>query len=194
MKRSLPPIRKISQALYYLQSKTNNPDRFNKLYLLKMIYFADRYHLRHFECLATDDKYFAMKMGPVASCAYDILKGSSSLKVIAKNAYEVEIPPQDIDELSESFREALDFALKEFGHYNWTDLSNISHCYPEWKKHEIGLSDDELHIPMNILDFFDDPDNDACFFTFGKTCDPFKEDKEFLNLLKEDYVEDLVAI
>jgi len=202
----LPSARKILQALYQIQSNApqNNPDRFNKVYLLKMIYFADRYHLRHFGNLATEDCYVAMKLGPVASTTYDILKkvpyniNSAEIGYLSAvkelSEYDVEIAIQDNDELSESFNRSLNFASKEFGHFDWKKQSDISHFYPEWKKHEPHLSNANPGIPMDVRDFFDDPGDEACFLMFGKKCDPFKEDKKFLALLKEDFDENPISV
>ncbi|MDR0306100.1 MAG: SocA family protein [Chitinispirillales bacterium] len=201
--KKAPSVRKILQALYYIQSKApfDNQSRYNKVYLLKMIFTADRYHLRHYGLLATGDSYFAMKLGPVASATYDILKKSpyninsaeevyfSAIKELSEN--DVLIDPQEEDELSVSFKKALDFALREFGDYDWNTLSNISHCYPEWKKHEENLPG---RMPMDIKDFFDDPADENCFIVFGKKDDPFKENKDFLALLKDDYDADSISI
>jgi len=203
MKRPLS-IRRILQALYYLQSKapSDNQDRFTKVYLLKMLYFADRYHLRHFGCLATGDNYVAMKLGPVASVTFDMLKRVPNIKNSAGTDYlsaikelsehEVKIEPQKDDELTESFKRSLDFALKEFGHFNWIKQSKISHCYVEWKKHETSLSVN-LSIPMDTSDFFDDPEDETCFSEFKKAYDPFKDDKEYLRLRKESFGENAIS-
>ena len=200
MKKTIS-VRKILQALYYIQRKApaDNQSRFSRVYLLKMIFAADRYHLRHFGFMATDDNYFAMKLGPVASATYNILKHSlgginsaemfylSAVKEISE--HDVVIEEQGEDELSESFKEAIDFALREFGHYNWEQISSISHCYPEWKKHESALAvlETNKRIEMSVRDFFDDPSDEGCFAKFDKDGDPFKEDKDFLALLKSDY-------
>jgi len=195
---NLSHTRKLLQALYYIQSKTpsSNEDRFNKVYLLKMIYFADRYHLRHFGFLATKDKYYAMKLGPVASTTFDILKKnleeySSDVEEISEN--EVLVKEQGEDYLSESFKESLDFALKEFKNCGWQVLSDISHCYPEWKKHERELSSIIKRADMNELDFFDDPEDEKYLAKFNKNADPFKEDKDFLALMKEDFNENSIS-
>jgi len=193
----LDHTRKILQALYYLQSRTptSNEDRFNKAYLLKMIFFADRYHLRHFGFLATEDKYCAMKNGPVASVTFDILKKnwdeySSDVEEISE--HDVCIKEQSDDYLSESFKESLDFALNEFKNYSWSVLSDISHCYPEWKKHEKELLS-RKSVDMSDLDFFEDIENERDLAKFGKNTDPFKEDKDFLALMKEDFNENFVS-
>jgi len=192
-------VARILQALSYIQRKapSSNPNRFSIVYLMKMIFFSDRYHLRNFGITATSDNYVAMRLGPVASSTLDVLKGNpfnfdcedvkhlSSIKEIDKN--NVEIKQQEEDELSESFKEAIDFALKEFGDFDWVKISNVSHCYPEWKKHEKELSNVVKSVQMNEMDFFENPD-DSCFAEFGKKYDPFKEeDVEYLSLRKEHY-------
>jgi hypothetical protein len=196
--KKIPTVRKILQALYYIQSKapSDNESRFNRVYLLKMMFMADRYHLRHYGCLATGDSYFAMKLGPVASSTLDILKNNwisvnsaeigylSAIEELSE--HDVRIGPQGEDEFSKSVEIALDFALKEFGHYNWGELSEISHCYPEWKKHEAAIQT-AGRVQMDLRDFFDDPEDEACLARFGKDGDPFKDEKEFLALLKEEF-------
>jgi len=186
-------VTRILQALYYIQRKapSSNQDRFDILYLLKMIFFSDRYHLRNFGITATLDDYYAMYRGPVASATFNLLKGcldkkySSAIQEI--DEHNVEIKQQEEDELSESFKEAMDFALKEFGDFDWPKMSDISHCYPEWEKHEKELSNVIKSVRMNEIDFFENPD-DSCFVKFGKEHDPFKEDdEEYLSLRKEHY-------
>jgi len=183
---------RILQALYYIQSKapSNNPYRFDILYLLKMIFFSDRYHLRNYGITATSDNYHAMRRGPVASVTFNLLKGlyeKHLQDVQAIDEYNVKIKPQEKNELSKSFKEAMDFALKEFGDFDKEKISEISHLYPEWKKHEKKLMRFAKSARMNEIDFFKNPD-DSCFAKFGKKCDPFKEeDEEFLAIQKEHY-------
>jgi uncharacterized phage-associated protein len=193
-----PSVRKILQALYYIQSRapTDNEDRFNIVYLLKMIYFSDRYHLRHYGNLATQDTYYAMKMGPVASVTYDLLKKAGrnmtpteieQLSYVKElDEYSVEIEAQGSEDLSISFKKAMDFTLKEFGQFKWGKQSDLSHCYPEWKKHEQALTRANPRILMDIKDFFDDIDDDKQLSELGKDSDPFREDREFLMLLRDD--------
>jgi hypothetical protein len=195
-----PSVRKILQVLYYIQSRapSANPDRFDILYLLKIVFFSDRYHVRHYGITATYDEYYAMKNGPVASTSLDVLMKNvfhltssevALLSAVKKlDEYKTKIEPQGEDELSESATEAIGFALEEFGKYGWGELSSISHCYPEWKKHEKNLSSINKRIPMDLRDFFDDPDREGekILSEYGKSEDPFKDDKEFLALMRDD--------
>lgn len=185
-------IRKILQALYYLQSKSDCKDKYSKIYLLKLIYFADRYHLRHFGFVPSGDIYKAMEYGPVASATYDILKRKTPFNVNSceynlidfveeKNENEVEIKQQEQDELSKSYIKSLDFALQNYGKFDGFELSKITHLYPEWKKHEETFKSGVLQVAMDFVDFFDNPKD--------LKEDPFKDDDEFLKLMREDYIE-----
>ena len=158
-------IRKILQALYYIQVYA--PDvawKNDIMYFLKIIFFAIRYHLRNYGTPYLNIRFFAMRNGPVASEVKDILE--SKMPWNANNAeisllgevepigdYDYEIKQQDTDELSPSFIEALDFALKHFGKYKPFQLSDISHCYPEWKKKE-ELLKTHKSVSMDYMDFF----------------------------------------
>ncbi|MDR1720920.1 MAG: SocA family protein [Endomicrobium sp.] len=196
-------IRKILQALYYIQSKSSSEDsKYNIMYLLKLLYFSDRYHLRHFGFIASEDKYCAMKKGPVALATFNILKGNfpssaNSVEISLINEsvpiseYDCQINKQGEDELFESFKESLDFSIKTFGKFDQFKLSEISHIYPEWKKHEKRLeTGPKKSIVMNPVDFFDDPDPNSInnFKKLSIKEDPFKEpDKKFLKLLRKDF-------
>lgn len=192
-------IKRILQALYYIQSHApvDNGSRLSKVYLLKILFFADRYHLRNFGVLATGDTYFAMKMGPVASVTFDILKGKfptvmnaweypliSEVEDIDEN--NVNIKAQDDDELSESFKEALDFSLSTFGSYQYDELSDISHDYPEWKRFKEDLEHlTAKRFEMSEDDFFENPKTLEKSKKYKIVKDPYDEDEEFLAVMRE---------
>lgn len=193
-------VRKLLQVLYYIQSHApaDNPCKTAIMYLLKMLFFAERYHLRHFGFFATNDTYFAMKNGPVASAALDILhkclpNNASRLdacllsEIDGIDEYNVCIKKQDDDELSESFKLAMDFSIKTFGQYNQFQLSDISHDYPEWKKFENKIGIEANRFPMNAGDFFCNPENLEKSSRLGITVDPFAEDDNFLKEMREEF-------
>jgi uncharacterized phage-associated protein len=196
-------VRKILQALFYIQNHapSNNESRYNIMYLLKMVYLTDRYHIRHFGMTATGDNYFAMKLGPVASNTDNILKKNTrwlnsaevplcdSVREISE--FDVSIDAQAEDELAQSVKEALDFALANFGHLSNFDLSELSHNYPEWKKHAHELNAEVKSVPMQLEDFFDDPDDSAHIIKHGHG-DKFADDRIFLEALREDW--DVAAV
>src|SRR5207244_13054003 len=75
-------VRKSTQALNYFArlSARGAPQPLNKMKALKLLFFADRYHLRKYGRPVTDCAYFAMKNGPVASAAKNIAEESGRLR------------------------------------------------------------------------------------------------------------------
>ena len=54
---------------------------------------------------------------------------------------------------------ALEFAWKNFGHYSEFRLRDITHHYPEWKRHAAKLrGDGRKRVGMHYSDFFAEPD------------------------------------
>src|SRR5437870_12880806 len=74
-------VRKSTQALNYFVrlSARDAPPPLNKMKALKLLFFADRYHLRKYGRPVTDCAYFAMKHGPVASEAKNVAEESAGL-------------------------------------------------------------------------------------------------------------------
>jgi uncharacterized phage-associated protein len=161
-------LRKATQALNWLAAKSGG--RINKMKALKLIYLADRYHLRKYGRLITNDSYFAMDYGPVPSGVKDLAEASDFLGndeqlysgeyIRPVNQYTLEslIEP-DYSVFSASDVEALTFAWETFGNLDRFKLAELTHEYPEWKKHIQALKSDS-RIQMNLVDFFDDPNND----------------------------------
>ena len=77
--------------------------------------------------------------------------------------------------------EGLEFAWKTFGKIRDFELSEITHRYPEWKKHEKTLERD-TRVRMRYEDFFEDPvaGEEKCF-------ELTKEEKR----LRLDYLEEI---
>jgi uncharacterized phage-associated protein len=165
------PIRKSTQALNYFARKAASgaPAReMNKMKALKLLFFADRYHLRKYGRPLSECEYFAMKNGPVASEAKrvaeerlpDSSRTYSRRYVRRKDNYRYSsVSDVDGSILSESDVEALDFAWKNFGHYSQFELAEITHHYPEWKRHSSKVRrDGAKRVEMEYADFFDEPD------------------------------------
>ncbi len=157
--------KKATQALNYLAIKEGG--RINKMKALKLIYFAERYHLRKYGRLITNDVYLAMKLGPVPSGVKDIAEASnyrekreleySSRYIEPLSRYTFKsLKPVDDLVFSESDIEALDFARSTFGNLDRYELARLTHEYPEWKKHKRALKV-QASIQMSFFDFFDDP-------------------------------------
>lgn len=143
----------IVQATYYLLKKLGKA---GKIKLIKLLYFADKYHLVHYGRTLTNDTYFAMENGPVGTLTKDVLSlkdslfSTKDLEYVKKYIQNIQYPKynlyqvatKDIEELemlSETDIEALNFVMKAFGNKSREELSDYSHYYPEWKQYEILL-------------------------------------------------------
>jgi len=166
--------RKTTQALNFFARKAGGS--LSKLKALKLVYFADRYHLRRYGRPITGDEYLAMPYGPVASGAKDLAEmsgflgederdyGAQYLAPVDGNSYR---SLADVDErtLSESDLTALAWAWDKFGRMGQFDLADLTHRYPEWQRHESALKEKrETRVPMSYRDFLDEPETnvDAC--------------------------------
>ncbi len=110
--------------------------------LCKILYFADQRHLSKYGRSITGDTYIAMQFGPVPSCVDDILKAlrgdsffSSSHEIeplkdciVFENRFIIRgITDPDMDELSLSDVECLDYAIDICKDKSFSELTKLSH-------------------------------------------------------------------
>ena len=167
-----PLCKKSTQAINYFARKKDG--KINKMKAVKLIYFADRYHLRKYGRPIVGDDYWAMKLGPVGSNLLNTANLSKEklesdcfkyakgfLRHNAKDTKKQTIVSKrevDLGVFSQTDIEALEVVFKEFGDQDQFELADISHNYPEWKKHEKEiLIEKKLRTKMNYLDFFLNP-------------------------------------
>ncbi|MBI4187956.1 MAG: SocA family protein [Chloroflexi bacterium] len=157
--------KKSTQALNYFAIQQGG--QINKMKALKLIFLADRYHLRKYGRLVTNDNYVAMQHGPVPSATKDIAESNDYLDDAIKCYSREFIKPvgnlrlksiKDVDDsiLSESDLEALQFAWDKFGDLTQFELRDLTHFYPEWSKFKDILKV-QSWMPMDLLDFLNDP-------------------------------------
>lgn len=159
--------RKAAQALNFFAGQAGG--RLNKLKALKLVYFADRYHLRKFGRPVIGDEYLAMTYGPVPSGTKDIAEMSdflgeeeksyagTFLLAIDRKTFQ-SIQPVEPGVFSESDREALAWTWQTFGTMEPFALADLTHAYPEWKKHEDSIRAKlTSRATMNYRDFLSDP-------------------------------------
>jgi len=192
-------FRRAVQALGYIQEKTSITD---KLSLIKLLFFADRYHLRAFCISMLEDTYIALRKGPVCSCTLDLINRSNYYfqltqdeqvyvsKNVVTSGWNVAISERNTDLLSKSAIMALNFAIDNFSKFDPYDLVEIAHSYPEWKRFEDFLKKNPKNSKdMSYVDFFDNPKSDDFaiqeYFT-GK--DPFAMDEKFLTASKQEFL------
>lgn len=166
---------KATQALNYLAGLEGG--QINKMKALKLVFFADRYHLRKYGRPIVGDAYWAMGYGPVASMVMNIAENDSWLdECESKYANRYLEPSQDrlfvratapfdAQVFSSSDIEALDYVWRHLGHLDQFSLVQLSHAYPEWTKHRESLRRGNCkRAPMEYADFFEDADqNDPIF-------------------------------
>jgi uncharacterized phage-associated protein len=109
---------------------------FHKLF--KILYFADQKHLVEYGRPITEDRYIAMRHGPVPSEVYDLLKyirsGSENdvLDVPEKGVVVIKHQP-DMDELSSSEERCLLASIAENKDLSFSALTDKSHKQA-WEK------------------------------------------------------------
>lgn len=148
----------------------------NKMKALKLIHLSDRYHLRKYGRLITNDTYFAMKNGAVASATKDIAecnnysdqkqKDYTTCFIACSSDRRLIMSKKETDStvFSDSDLEVITYIWDKFGHLNQFELRDITHHYPEWAKNEKILKQ-RTRIPMDLNDFFEDStvDVDKCY-------------------------------
>jgi len=133
-------------AIGYLVEETDE-----SLYpVMKMLYLADKRHLQEFGRFIAGDEYCAMQQGPVASCAYDMMKRvkdglpKGDALDVALDAFEYLPDHQiklrhrpDIDELSESevsCLQAIVAAYKDVGKWAVREMSHDDAWKEAWDR------------------------------------------------------------
>ncbi|MCX6991839.1 MAG: Panacea domain-containing protein [Kiritimatiellaeota bacterium] len=146
-----------------------NGGTISKYKALKLVFFADRYHLRKYGRPVTCDEYYAMKKGPVPSGTKNLAEmaedyigddciayASGFIAVQASRSVITSVLAVDDQQLSESDREALEFAWSTFGKYGDGEIVEQTHSYPEWSKHAAALEKGG-RARMDLMDFLKDP-------------------------------------
>ena len=182
--------RKIIQALTYLANY--QPDKMlDNMKAYKLLWLADRYHLRQTGRTITGDSYYAMPYGIVPSDAKCLLeKAKTKLKdpkgyidkflILSDHQYKAIAEP-DLKEFSESDLDALNKVLAEYNGYDAIRLSSISHKFPEWLFYKDMLKnrDSKNSYKIDLDHFFEDAPNDERKL--------FNDSHELLELTQELY-------
>lgn len=182
----LPNKRKILQVLNYLASYQNNKT-ISEMKAYKLLWLADRYHLRQYGRTITSDNYYAMQYGVVPSEAKHIIDtlstNSKNRKYIQKGEkyYYKSIHEIDMDVFSDSDVEVLNLILKNFNEKHPKTLSTLSHKFPEWRRYEYNLTNgNKKSYKIDMSDFFVNYEEESGLFV---------DNNELLSLTKELYLE-----
>lgn len=151
---------KVVEALVYIASRAPGIGRFH---VAKILYFAERFHLRKYGRPIVGDRYIAMENGPVPSFGYDILKGNISPdeKAFVEGALVEEKPfkhpaykagrEPDLSYFSVSDKECLDEAVAHCIKRSFGSISDETHKHLAWEKAD-------LNGPMSYDDILDGAD------------------------------------
>jgi len=185
--------KKAVQCLNYFAGR--NGGIINKMKAIKLVWLSDRAHIRRYGRPIIMDQYFALPYGPIPSNTTDLAEVnvfSSEDEVNYRNQYINVIDKftfQSINKVDEKVFSQTDLSVlenvySEFGILSEFELSEISHIYPEWKKHEAGLTNKTAsRFQMNYLDFFEDP--------ASGNSPIFNESAEVKDLAKDIYSENM---
>lgn len=187
-KEGMKDTRKIVQALTYFASKQEGHELDNmKAY--KLLWLADRRHLRLYGRSISNDTYYAMPFGPVPSDAKQLLENHAT-RLVNDEAYKngyiqtlgkkyKAIQEPDMRVFSASDREVLDGVIHSFNGLSTKELSDFSHTFPEWRKYQplIDGKETKKSYPIDV-DLFFEPSETSTFFD---------ESQEILTLTKELY-------
>ena len=164
------------QVLDYLANKLMGK-RLSKLNALKLVYLADRYHLRKYGMPILRDEYYAMNYGPVASRTKRLIeqigkdpsitdfisveRGSRRTSSGRDVMYIASVRKPNLEQLSKTEVQALNVALTQWPLHD--DLVRFTHLFPEWKSAESRLKAGASRVKMEYLDFFKPcPEGEYC--------------------------------
>ena len=161
MVKYTPNPRKIIEALVWAAEKCPGKG-FH--FILKTLFYADKYHLQKYGRPVLGDTYVKMSFGPVASMAYDLLKQndflpeqlfrevSEALGVVRGTLPEVKAKrPPKTDLFSGTDIEALSAALEQCRNLDFNNLTDITHQERAWVEAALNNEMDyELFIDEDV--------------------------------------------
>jgi len=169
----------------------------NKLKAIKLIWLLDRYYLRVYGKLITNDSYYALPNGPVPSNTLDLINQSDFSNDIALEyaAGFLELTDNFTVKGKSSFNSSLftksvlrtmQKVYDTYGSLSPKEISAYSHEFPEWKKFEKELITAKGRYEMNLVDFFSSFDDKFGMFNDENSLTPIIEaNKEMYLFLKE---------
>ena len=185
--------RKIIQALAYIAYQ--QPDhKVNSMKAYKLLWLADRYHLRQTGRTITGDVFYALPHGVVPSDAKNVVEHQPTqiqndeeycnryIQRVGRYGFRAVTEP-DLMVFSESDQAALDKILQYYGHMDQYQLERLSHKFPEWLayKEQIEADNTPKAYRIDLEYFFCDAAKDESGL--------FKDDPELLALTKEMFHE-----
>lgn len=181
--------KKIIQALAFLASHMPE-ERLSKMKAYKLLWLADRCHLRLNGRTITGDRYYALPKGMVPTDAKHLLDGEPTVMespqgyleqyIVKEGEYSYKVVNfPDMTEFSKSDIDVLGKVLEIYGDKSGKELSDLSHKYPEWKYYEDMLRDkkEKNSFPINMDLMFENCTEDTSGL-FDQSAEILEETKE----------------
>lgn len=119
---------KATNALLFISHRIADKNGMaDKYATLKVLYFAEKKHLSTYGRLITDDRFAALKFGPVPSNSYDLLDHNSEYFKNTDNKSFTPLAEADLDRLSLSDIECLEKSIEENKGLGFNELKEKSH-------------------------------------------------------------------
>lgn len=185
--------RKIIQALAYI-AYAQSEHKVNSMKAYKLLWLADRYHLRQTGRTITGDVFYALPHGVVPSDAKNVVEHQLMriqnddeyrdryIQRLGRYSYRAVSEP-DLMVFSDSDQEALDKILQSYGSMDQYELERLSHDFSEWLayKNQLEASKTPNTYKIDLDYFFCDAEKDRSGL--------FVDDPEKLALVKEMFHE-----
>jgi len=150
---------KAIEALVYIASRWQEITQF---YASKVLFFAEREHLRLYQRPITGDSFQAWENGPVPREIYRFIKakgqlfgdqaeGALTFEQRGRNIHTTALRAPDLDELSVTDVECIDRAIEYCRDKSFGVLSDLSHEDEAWKEAYACIDDDYMD-PVLMLD------------------------------------------
>lgn len=188
-----PDYKKTIQALNHIAEKEGG--KVNYMKALKLLYFAERLHLREYGRLITDDELVAMKNGTLGSQAKDIVTKSEFLPHVVykyaedkliKNGYDIEANYPEKDELSKSDIECIDKVVDILGNKDQYELAKLTHKLPEYKRYEFAINKGGVKVvSIDASDLFRSTDSEILQKVYSQSDDELDLSRELFSESQE---------
>lgn len=181
--------KKSAQLINYIAVR--NGGTVTKLKLFKLVWLANRLHLRRYARTITGDSHVAMEHGPVPSQTKNYLEPIIIIndadiyfaKFLTVNKMIISSNSEpDMKVFSKSDVQVINEVLEIYGNLGAWDLREHSHLFPEWQRYREKFEDEKSKSSFQIV-------NDDYFSSFDDGSGLFDQDEETLKFMKEDYLE-----
>ncbi|MGV3601782.1 MAG: Panacea domain-containing protein [Dyadobacter fermentans] len=142
-----------------------NQGSINKMKALKLIWLANRLHLRRYARTVTGDTHYAMEWGAVPSNTKNVIEGKLPSHSVEKQYFDeyLVLDGHSINAtravnakvFSETDLEVADEILKNYNSLDQFQLADYSHYFPEWKRFQEKIERSGSSYKMDINDFFE---------------------------------------